>query len=126
MRRLNICEERGSGINKVIHSVELFQLPPPDFTVHSTHTKAVLYAPRSFADMSKAERVRACYQHACLCYVSNKQMTNASLRKRFGIEAKNYSMVSRVISDTVDAGLIKAFDPENKSRKHAKYVPFWS
>ena len=27
MRRLNICEERGSGIDKVISQVELYQLP---------------------------------------------------------------------------------------------------
>ena len=30
MRRMNICEERGSGIDKVIFQVELYQLPPPD------------------------------------------------------------------------------------------------
>jgi ATP-dependent DNA helicase RecG len=33
MRRVGICEERGSGIDKVIAHVELYQLPPPDFTV---------------------------------------------------------------------------------------------
>ena len=33
MRRINICEERGSGIDKVIHAVEIFQLPPPSFRV---------------------------------------------------------------------------------------------
>ncbi|NEP12862.1 MAG: transcriptional regulator, partial [Symploca sp. SIO2C1] len=31
MRRINICEERGSGIDKVVHSVEVFQLPAPEF-----------------------------------------------------------------------------------------------
>jgi len=125
MRRLNICEERGSGIDKVIFNVELFQLPPPDFSVHASHTKAVLYAPRAFSEMSKIERIRACYQHACLCYVSNKQMVNASLRGRFDISQENYPMVSRVISDALAAGVIKPYDPENKSRKHAKYVPYW-
>lgn len=125
MRRLNICEERGSGIDKVIFNAELFQLPPPDFSVHPSHTRAILYAPQPFSEMTKVERIRACYQHACLCYVSNKQMTNTSLRERFGVAPENYSMVSRVISDAVDAGVIKPYDPDNKSRKHAKYVPFW-
>jgi len=125
MRRLNICEERGSGIDKVIFNVELFQLPPPDFSVHGAHTRQPWYAPRAFSEMSKVERIRACYQHACLCYVSNKQMTNASLRERFGIASENYSMVSRVISDAVDAGAIKPHDPDSKSKKHAKYIPFW-
>lgn len=31
MRRLRICEEKGSGIDKVIDAVEMFQLPAPDF-----------------------------------------------------------------------------------------------
>src|ERR1700722_7444665 len=33
MCRMNICEERGSGIDKVIFQIELYQLPPPDFRV---------------------------------------------------------------------------------------------
>ena len=33
MRRMRICEEQGTGVDKVITSVELFQLPPPDFRV---------------------------------------------------------------------------------------------
>jgi predicted HTH transcriptional regulator len=31
MRRFRICEERGSGIDKVVFQVELFQLPAPLF-----------------------------------------------------------------------------------------------
>jgi predicted HTH transcriptional regulator len=52
-------------------------------------------------------------------------MTNQSLRERFGIEEHNYSMASRIISDTIKSGFIKDYDTENKSRKYAKYVPFW-
>ena len=33
MRRFRICEERGSGIDKVVFQVELFQLPAPLFEV---------------------------------------------------------------------------------------------
>jgi predicted HTH transcriptional regulator len=33
MRRANVCEERGSGIDKVIHWAEVYQLPAPDFSV---------------------------------------------------------------------------------------------
>lgn len=35
--------------------------------------------------MSKTDRVRACYQHCCLMYVSNRRMSNQSLRERFGL-----------------------------------------
>ena len=66
LRRMDICEERGSGIDKVIAAVEEYQLPPPDFRTTTQHTIAVLLAPRAFADMDRRERIRACYQHACL------------------------------------------------------------
>jgi ATP-dependent DNA helicase RecG len=126
MRRINVCEERGSGIDKVVSLAELFQLPPPDFTVVGGHTRAVLFANKKLAQMDRHDRIRACYQHACLCWVSNQHMSNATLRKRFAISDDNYPVASRIIAETTDAGLIKPFDPNNRSRKHARYVPFWA
>lgn len=126
MRRLNICEERGSGIDKVVFYVELFQLPAPDFMVTENHTKIILFALKSLAEMSKKDRIRACYQHAALQYVSNQQMTNASLRKRFSISDQNAAIASRIIGETLEEGLVKPADPENRSRKHATYIPFWA
>lgn len=114
------------GIDKVILQVELFQFPAPDFIVTSSHTKSILYAQKSFADMEKSDRIRACYQHACLKYVSNEFLTNTTLRDRFSIAKKNYSMASRIIADTVDNKMIKRYDPENLSKKHTKYIPFWA
>ncbi len=76
--------------------------------------------------MDKSDRIRACYQHACLRHVSNEFLTNTSLRERFSIAEKNYSMASRIIADTLGKNLIKPYDPENRSRKQAKYVPFWA
>lgn len=125
MRRIGVCEERGSGIDKVIFHIELYHLPAPDFSATPQHTRATLFAPRRMSEMDQAERVRACYQHACLCWVSNERMTNASLRKRFGIDDRNYSQASKIISDALEAGLIKPFDPVSKSKKHARYIPFW-
>lgn len=126
MRRINICEERGSGIDKVIFNVEVFQLPAPDFRVTSNHTVAVLFGPREFSEMDKADRIRACYQHACLCYVSGKQITNATLRERLNIKSTNYPMASRIIRDTIEAGLIKPHTQVSGSKKDAKYTPFWA
>ncbi|MBD1878386.1 ATP-binding protein [Coleofasciculus sp. FACHB-T130] len=123
LRRINVCEERGSGIDKVIYAVELFQLPAPEFTVVEQYTKVILFAHKEFAQMTKEDRVRACYQHSCLRYVFNEQMTNSSLQQRFG---KHTSMVSRIIRQTLEDELIKPYNPENESRKHAKYVPFWA
>ncbi len=127
MRRINICEERGSGIDKVIFQVEVYQLPAPKFEQDERNTKAILYAYKPLSKMGKEDKIRACYQHCCLKYVSNEKMTNTSLRKRFDIKDENYSIASRIISDTVKAGFIKAYDAEkSRSRRLAKYVPVWA
>lgn len=125
MRRINICEERGSGIDKVISQVEFYQLPAPDFSVTEDHLKVILYAYKPLSGMDKNDRTRACYQHCCLKYVSGEKMSNQTLRTRFNIAAANYPMASRIISDTLDAGIIKLSDPNSTSRKYAYYVPFW-
>jgi len=121
MRRMNICEERGSGIDKVIFQVEVFQLPAPDFRVAGDSTVTVLYGPRKFAQMDREERVRACYQHACLQHVSGKRMSNATLRKRMGIKDSNYPVASRIIRDAIEAKLIRPYSEGDSS-----YVPFWA
>ena len=126
LRRVNICEERGSGVDKVVFQTEIHQLPAPLFEVVGGHTRAVLFAHKSFSRMDKVDRVRACYLHACLQYVQRKQMTNSTLRERFGIEEKNSSQVSLVLRVTVEAGLIRQYDPGSKSRRHRSYVPFWA
>ena len=126
MRDFGICEERGSGIDKVVASCEVYQLPAPKFTVKGNYMTAILYAYKELAKMDKDDRIRACYQHAVLKFISNDLMTNSSLRKRFKIDDSNYPMASRIIKDTLKAKLIKPSDPESNSRKHAKYVPFWA
>jgi ATP-dependent DNA helicase RecG len=126
MRRFNICEERGSGIDRVVSLAEAFQLPAPEFIVTQEHTIAILYAPRPLADMTREDRIRATYQHACLQWVAKTQLTNSSLRKRFGISDGNSAVASRIIGETVNASLIKLHDPENTSRRHARYVPYWA
>ncbi len=126
MRRLNICEEKGSGIDKVIFQCELYELPAPYFVSTGVHTKVILYAHKQLREMNKDDKIRAIYQHACLKWVSNDFMTNQTLRQRFSIEQKNYSMASRLIKDALLEGVIKEADEDNKSRKYAKYLPYWA
>lgn len=126
MRRMAICEERGSGIDKVIFHIEIFQLPAPDFRASADSTIAVLYGPRKFAQMKREERIRACYQHACLQYVSGGQMTNASLRKRLGIKDSNYPAASRIIKDTINEGLIRSKRKGDGSKRDFSYLPVWA
>ena len=44
MRRIGICEERGSGIDKVVSQTEIYQLAAPLFTVIDDNTKVTLFA----------------------------------------------------------------------------------
>jgi ATP-dependent DNA helicase RecG len=126
MRRIGICEEKGSGIDKVFFQVEQFNLPPPDFKELEAQTKVILYSYRPLALLTKEEKTRACYQHCCLKYVSSETMTNQTLRDRFKVEEKDISVVSRIIKDTVEEGRIKLSDPDNASRKYSRYVPTWA
>jgi ATP-dependent DNA helicase RecG len=126
MRRIGICEEKGSGIDKVVSAAEVFQLPAPDFRVGEMRTTAVLFAHQDFSAMSKPDRVRACYQHCCLLYVSNQRMSNQSLRERFGLPESKAAITSQVIGATKEAGLIRADDSETSSTRYARYLPFWA
>ena len=89
MRRIGVCEERGSGYDKVVFQTEFYQLPAPEIDIYNDHTKVTLFAHKTFAQMSKEDRIRACYLHACLKRVNREYMTNSSLRERFDVDKKN-------------------------------------
>lgn len=125
LKTLNICEQRGSGIRRVFKHVELFQLPAPKFSHTDYNTKVTLYAHKDFGDMEPGDRIRACYQHCCLKYVMDERMTNSTLRERLKIADANSAMASRIIKDTIEAGLIRQENP-NASLKYMKYVPKWA
>ena len=125
-RRYKICEERGSGLLKAGLEIELYGLPPIAFASGPNHFKVTLYSPRTFAKMSATERLEACYQHAVLKYYSDSALTNTTLRQRLKMPEKQRSMVSVLIQDAMDRGLIKAANPDNKSKKFAGYVPAWA
>jgi len=125
MRRMGICEERGSGFDKVVFETESYQLPAPIVEVSSEHTKVILFTYKDLKEMTKEEKIRACYLHACLKYVTRDFLTNASLRERFGIKDKNSAIASRIIKDSTDRGVIKLKNLDTAPRYY-KYLPFWS
>lgn len=125
MRRMRLCEERGSGIDRALMQCELHQLPAPDFIKGDVYTKVVMFAPKTMRQMNNEDKIRACYQHCCLQYVAGKKMTNESFRARLNIAAQNYSIASRIISDAIAAQYVKPYS-ENQSKKYAQYVPMWA
>lgn len=126
MRRFGICEEKSSGIDRVVQAAELMQLPAPEFLTSHRRTIVVIHGPRPFRDMNGSDRVRACYQHCVLQYVLRKQMTNQSLRERFGLSEGSSNTVSQIITATIERGLVKSDPNAPDSRRYARYIPAWA
>jgi ATP-dependent DNA helicase RecG len=126
MRRMNFAEERGSGIDKVIAACAEYKLPGPEFIVEEFSTKVILFGPKDINDMDKDERVRTCYQYCVLLYIKSEKMTNKDLCRRFNIKTKTKSVITKIINDTMKAGLIKKSNEHSNSRKFASYIPEWA
>jgi ATP-dependent DNA helicase RecG len=125
MRLAGLCEERGSGVDRAVKEIEKAALPPPLFATVEGATSVTTFMPRSFAQMTAEERVRACFQHAQVLHEANDSMNNASLRHRFGLPDKAISQVSIVIREAIDAGKIKPLH-EDQAPKMARYVPSYA
>jgi predicted HTH transcriptional regulator len=123
-RRYRICEERGTGFQKVVSATEVFGLPPLILTALENAFRATLYAPRPFAAMTQAERIESCYQHAVLRYLSSATLTNTSLRDRFKLHDRHRNQITNLIADAVAAGRIKRKDT-GAGKKFAEYLPYW-
>lgn len=126
MRRFGICEEKSSGIDRVVETAEIHQLPAPDFQVGYKRTSVIIYGPRPFKKMDRDDRIRACYQHCVLQLVLRNQMTNQSLRERFGLSLNSSNAVSQIITAAIDQGLVKLDPSAPASRKYARYIPAWA
>lgn len=125
MFQLGICERRGSGIDRAIEAVEKMFLPAVKFTKSEQHTRVFMFPQKGLKDMTKQEKISACYQHACLMYEDGEAVNNQSVRERFELNKNDSSIASRIISDTVEAGLIKPADNETTSKKYMTYIPFY-
>lgn len=123
--KLNIVESRGTGIDKVVTSLENLELPSMDIKIQgSESTVVILRAKKDFNDMSATEKIQSIYWHACLKYVEDEQISNATLRERFGLSKSHSALISKAINLSIDAGYIKPYDP-NAGKKHIKYIPYW-
>lgn len=126
MKRLYICETRGSGIPRTIEGVEESQLPAPKFIDQENAFKVSLYSYRPFESLDNEEKIRACFQHVAFMHVQGYFANNESLRKRFGLGEKKTTTISKLVKLVKDRGLIKEFDPASNSKKFIRYVPFWA
>lgn len=125
MREAGLCEERGSGVDRALAEVEKASLPPPLIQAVEGSTIVTVFTHKPFAELSAEDRIRACYQHACLKYEQSDYMNNGSLRGRFGLSQRQYPQVSNVIRDAIDAGRIRPLN-EDQPNRVARYVPYWA
>ncbi len=125
MRRLKMCEELGTGWDKITLSCEIKQLPAPKIYLYEENTKVTLFNKIPFSDISSSDKMWACYLHACIKYVQGEYLTNSSLRDRFGLQESSSGSVSRLIKDAVANNMIKPFDPTTAPR-YMKYLPVWA
>lgn len=125
MRRLGICEEMGSGWDKMVISCELLQLPTPKICVYDESTRVFLYTEMPFTNLAPEDKIWACYMHACIKQVQGEQLTNSSLRERFGLQESSSGSISRLIKDAVQIKIIKPLDP-NTAPRYMKYIPIWA
>ncbi len=125
MRQLNLCEERGGGLDKALIAIELQNSPAPTFYSSKDSMKVVIFSPKPFSELSKQDKERAGFFHCVLKWIQQDYMSNASLRRRFSLQDNDYQAVSAVISSLVKSGRIKPADP-NQGNRSAKYIPYWA
>ena len=126
MLQLGLCERRGSGVDRAVEAMERMLLPAYKAESGNDFTRVTLYPKKSLSDLTKEERIEACYQHCCLAYADNETMNNQSVRARFGLNKNQGTIASHIIADTVAKGLIKPSNPDSESRKFVSYVPFYA
>lgn len=125
MHKCGICEERGSGYDKVIAATCGNQLVAPIVQAQDGRfTKVALFSSMPFELTTKEDRVRTCYMQACLAYVNFSAIANADIRKTFGLGNKK-AQGTRILKDTMAAELIKPVDPDAAPRS-MRYVPYWA
>lgn len=122
---LGICERRGSGIDRAVEAIEKMYLPAVKITKGEQFTRVTMFPRKGINEMTKKEKIDACYQHACLMYEDNLAINNQSIRERFKLDKNKASVASRIIADTLETGLIKLADTATTSKKFATYIPYY-
>ena len=125
MRRFSLCEELGTGWDKIVTAPEEMQLPAPKMIRYEDSTRVILYSRMPFNMIPREEKLRAVYQHASIKYLQNDALTNKSLGERFGLADTYSASISRLIKEALKEQVIKPLD-ESSSNKFIRYIPSWA
>lgn len=122
MNRFGICEELGSGIDRIVEISEMEKRFTPQFLIFdSQYTTVKLFKEKSFEMMHEEEKLNILFYHCCYKFTFEDYMTNSSIRNRFLLDDTNSSSkkISRLINRALEKNLI--IQGPNKT-----YVPFWA
>lgn len=121
MRQLKLCEELGSGIDRIVEISELNNLFTPKFIITNEYVNAKLFREKKFEQMVEEDKINILYYHCCFRYSIEDYMTNSFLRNRFLLDNSKPSTdrISNLIKKAKNMKLIKV--GPNKS-----YIPFWA
>ena len=123
MHKCGICEERGSGYDKIIEATGKNELLAPRIENQDNQfTKAALFAKIPFNMTTKEDRIRTCYMQACLAYVNYEAINNTDIRNLFGLSIKESYKASRIIKDIIEARLLRPLDDTTAPRYIRLYV----
>ena len=125
LRRIRICEERGSGFDRMEEGMASMHLPSPLVESGFDFTRVKLLRYDDFSSWMNEDRIRTCYISTCLKYIESVPVSNAILRERFGIDEKNSAVVSRIVKEAIDDNRIKLLDAST-GPKSRRYVPYWA
>lgn len=125
LRMVRICEERGSGFDRMEEGMGELCIPAPKVETGDDFVRTKLYWYDKLSNWSKEDKIRTCYLYTCYCYINEIEVSNTILRERFGIDEKNKAIISRIIKETRLAGYIKLSD-ENAASKMRRYIPYWA
>lgn len=125
MRKLGLCEDLGSGWDRMVALCESQWLPVPKIENFENRTRVTLVYEKVFTNLTMEERLWALYMHACIKYVQSEQLSNSSLRKRFGLKDSSSGSISRLIKEAVQRAYIKPVNPDTAPR-YMRYIPYWA
>lgn len=121
---MGICERRGLGWDKIVSEANSNIMPTPSIEVIDATTQVSLYKERGLNSMTEEQVIWTVYTTACLLHEQDKCLTNADIRRCFGIDDKNSAIASRILSKACNNGAIRIFD-EQSGPKNRKYIPSW-
>ncbi|KFI91555.1 putative transcriptional regulator [Bifidobacterium saguini DSM 23967] len=124
-RRLQLCEEAGSGWDKVVLDCEQHHLPAPQVEEPGDNMRVTLMQATPYRELTREQRMDAAYWHACVQYAQRIPMTNTSLRERFALPQSGTSQISRLIKTCLDDHLLKIADPD-AGKRYIRYLPYWA